>query len=109
MSIDNYYTVLGVRENASHAEINFNLDPMVGYGETKMFMGIACSWNNADAESKKRWLETGAVPNHTFLISPTDQTCYISNQDVGRFVSKGAVRGQPVFRDNRVVGYRRPY
>jgi hypothetical protein len=85
----------------------FNTDPMYGYGETKEFMGTECSWNNVDPKSKKEWERTGALPDHTFLISPEGQTCYIWNQDVDLFLAKGAVRGIPDIWNNSIVGYKR--
>jgi hypothetical protein len=86
----------------------FSSDPMDGYGPSKTFMDSSCSWNNVDPQSKKQWAQTGVLAGHTFLISPRDETCYIWNQDVGFFVAKGALRGTPVVREDRVVGYRKP-
>jgi rubrerythrin len=46
----------------------FDADPMYGYGEVKDFMGGECSWKNVDQKSKNTWEQTGALPDHTFLI-----------------------------------------
>jgi len=86
----------------------FSVDPMDGYGQTKTFMSTECSWNNVDPESRKRATDTGVLADHTFMISPTGETCYIWNRDVALFLAKGAVRGKPVLEGMRVVGYIRP-
>ena len=85
----------------------FDADPMYGYDKTKEFMGIECSWNNVDPRFKKEWERTGALPDHTFLISPQNETCFVWNQGVDLFLAKGAVRGIPVIWNNKVVGYKR--
>jgi hypothetical protein len=86
----------------------FNIDPMDGHGQSKLFMGTECSWKNVDAESTKKAMETGALANHTFMISPSDETCYVWNRDINQFLAKGAVRGEPIVRGQRIVAYKKP-
>ena len=43
------------------------------------------------------------------MISPSDETCFVWNQQVERFLAGGAVRGEPIIQNNRVVGYRKPH
>jgi hypothetical protein len=77
-------------KSASAARISdriFNVDPMVGYGEIKLFMGTECSWNNVIAESKRKAIETGVLDGHTFMISPSNETCYLEPTS-GRILSK---------------------
>jgi hypothetical protein len=86
----------------------FNVDPMDGHGPVKSFMGTECSWNKVNAENKSTAMKTGVLPDHTFMISPTDETCYVWNQQVGQLLAKGAVRGKLVIQNQRIVGYSRP-
>jgi hypothetical protein len=86
----------------------FNIDPMHGHGQIKLFMGTGCSWNNVDAESKKKATETGTLANHTFMISPSDETCYVWDRDVDQFLAKGAIRGEPIIHGQRIVAYKKP-